>query len=66
MKMYSKIVFWVIVYIASIGFILPELISAKSDMMVICGFILILVLIYRTITFIPIEKVKKFIKEMFN
>ena len=66
MKNYSKIVMWVVIYLGSIGFILPELFSAKSNIAVTCGFLLVLVLFYRFITFFPTDKIKNFLKDMFN
>lgn len=64
-KKFSKIVFWVFVYIASLGFVLPELFSAKSNIAVVGGTLLVLGLLYRAITFINWEKVGKFLKENF-
>lgn len=65
MKIYSKIVLWILIYFASIGFILPYLFSESSNLTLAIGVLLIIILFYRLITFIPIEKVKSFIKEMF-
>lgn len=62
LKKFSKVAFWVIVYLASIGFILPGLFSAQSNVALALGIILVLGLIYRTITFVNWDKVKEFFK----
>lgn len=64
-KTFSKIVLWATIYVGSIGFVLPELFSAKSDLAVFGGVLLSLLLIYRAITFIPWGKVQKLVDDMF-
>jgi len=45
-KMFLKIVFWLVVYVGSIGFLLPILFSAKSTPMVFGGVIISILLLY--------------------
>jgi hypothetical protein len=59
LKSYWTIAGWVTLYVAFIGFILPYLISYPSDLMVILGYGLSLVLLARLITF-------PFWKKLFN
>jgi hypothetical protein len=66
MKTYVKIVWWVFIYLGCFGFVLPELISTKSNITLALGVFIILVLIYRTIMFLPLDKIKLFIKELLN
>jgi hypothetical protein len=65
-KVFSKIVLWVFIYLGSIGFVLPELFSDKSNVAIIFGMLISLALLYRFITFLPNEKIKSFVKNMFN
>jgi membrane protein YdbS with pleckstrin-like domain len=60
MKKYSIIVFWVLIYAGSIGFVLPYLFSEKSNWTVGAGVLLIIMLVYKLITFIDVEKIKNF------
>lgn len=62
-KLFAKITIWVVIYIAAIGFVLPELFSAKSNMEVALGFVIVLALLFRAITFVPWDKISKFLKE---
>jgi len=63
---FAKISFWVILYIISFGFILPELFSAKSNTALACGVLLILILFYRFISIFNTESIKNIIKELFK
>ena len=60
MKKYIIIVFWVLIYGGCIGFVLPYLFSEKSNWTVAAGVLLIIMLVYKLITFINVEKIKNF------
>lgn len=59
MKNYSIIVFWVLIYAGSIGFLLPYLFSEKSNWTVALGIILVILLIYGLVVAIKNNKFKK-------
>jgi uncharacterized membrane protein len=62
-KIFAKVAIWLAIYVAAIGFILPELFSAKSNTEVTLGIIIVLGLLFRTIMFIPWSKINNFLKE---
>ena len=65
-KIFAQIVGWITIYVGSIGFVLPQLFSADSNLAVFGGVILGLALIYRTITFVPWGKLVTFAKNQLN
>lgn len=62
-KIFAKISIWAAIYVAAIGFVLPELFSAKSNLEVAIGIVIVLALLFRAITFVPWNKINNFLKE---
>lgn len=66
MKKYSIVVFWILIYGASIGFILPYLFSAKSYWTIALGILLVILLVYKLIFLFNSDTIKKFLNKQNN
>jgi hypothetical protein len=64
MKKNIVITLWILLYASCLGFVLPFLISSKSNLQVLCGVILIILLIIRMITFMKLDEIKDRFKKL--
>jgi len=62
-EVFIKVTFWVLIYIVSLGYVLPTLFSATSNLQFGVGVFILILLLYKTLTFIPFEKINKFLKD---
>lgn len=63
MQIFKSILFGLVSAIVIFGFVVPYLVSAKSDVAVISGFLLILVVVYY-VGYIVIDFIKEKLKEI--